>query len=100
MSSILAILCVLVNSIPRWGVWDGNVFCKLQALSFVLMGIGAINRGKSKQERIIWDWCVLLSINNLIDELFDVAGNVSMFEIVFAIAVTVWTGYRLKKQCH
>jgi len=99
MSSVLAILCVLANTIPRWGVVDGDIFCKWQALSFVLMGVGAINRGKSKQERIIWDWCVLLSINNLIDELFGVASEVSLFEIMFAIAVTVWTGYRIK-QCH
>ncbi len=99
MKSIALIIgFVAVNTVPRWvhGI-DGDIFCMLQALSYVLLCIAALMKKESKRERIVWDWACLLAINNFIDEAYRVAQKTNEFEVFFAIAVTLWTAYRLTK---
>lgn len=100
-SSLLAVLFVVTNTLPRWiHPVGGDVFCKWQSLSLVFMALGAILRGKDKIERTIWDWTFLLTINNMLDEVFGVAEKTSIWELLFATLITVWTVYRIHKQCH
>lgn len=97
-SIALVILFVAANTIPRWvhGI-DGNLFCMWQAISYVLLCFAAHQKKDSKEERIMWDWACMLSINNVIDEIYRVAEKTNEFEILFAIAITAWTIYRLLK---
>lgn len=95
-SIVLILIAVATNTIPRWirGI-DGDVFCVWQAVSFVFMGLAAQIKGNTKQERIMFDWCVLFAINNAIDEMYRVALKTNVFEVSFAIAITAWTVIRL-----
>ncbi len=97
-SVILILLAVATNTIPRCiPNIDGDTFCKWQAISFVLLGLAALTKKDSKVERIMFDWCVLFAINNTIDEIYRVALKTNAFEVFFALAVTLWTAYRLIK---
>jgi len=95
-SIALVILFVAANTVPRWvnGI-SGDVFCMWQALSYVLLCFAAQLKQDSKDERIMWDWACLLSINNAIDEMYRVALKTNVFEVSFAIAITAWTVIRL-----
>lgn len=95
-SIALVILFVAANTVPRWvnGI-SGDVFCMWQALSYVLLCFAAQLKKDSKEERIMWDWACLLSINNAIDEIYRVAEKTNNFEVSFAIAIIVWTVIRL-----
>jgi hypothetical protein len=98
MAILALILYVLANTIPRWieGI-NGDVFCKWQALSYLFLVIsGNINK-RSKYEKIAFTWAILLTVNNAFDELFGNPYKVSIFEISFAILVTVWTVIRCRK---
>lgn len=100
MYSIIAlILYVLTNTIPRWveGI-NGDVFCKWQALSYLFLVIaGSKNKG-SKYEKIAFAWAILLTINNAFDEWLGNPYKVSIFEISFAILITLWTILRCHKE--
>jgi len=95
-SIALVILFVAANTVPRWvhGI-SGDLFCMWQALSYVLLCFAAQLKQDSKEERIMWDWACLLSINNAIDEIYRVAEKTNNFEVSFAIAITTWTVIRL-----
>lgn len=100
VSSIMAVLYVITNTLPRWvHPISGDVFCKWQSVSLVFMALGAALRNTGKVERIVWDWALLLSVNNMLDEVFGIAEQTSVWELLFATSITVWTVYRLKKQC-
>lgn len=89
---------IAINTVPRWipGI-DGDLFTFWQSVSFVTMGIAMWFPMNTKTDRIVRDWCILLAINNAIDEYYRVAQKTNEFEIIFAIAVTTWTAYRLTK---
>jgi len=100
-SLILAVISIITGTLPRWiHPISGDSFCKYQSAAFVFMALGAILRGKDKIERTIWDWTFLLTINNMLDEVVGIAEKTSIWELLFATLITVWTVYRLRKQCH
>ena len=94
----LILATAATNTVPRHipGI-DGDKFCAWQAVSFVLMGLAMRFPMNTKTDKIVRDWCILLAINNAIDEYYRVAQKTNEFEIIFAIAVTIWTAYRLTK---
>lgn len=99
MYSIIAlILYVSANTIPRWieGI-NGDVFCKWQALSYLFLVISGSKNKQSKYEKIAFTWAILLTLNNAFDEIFGNPYKVSIFEISFAILVTVWSMLRCRK---
>lgn len=93
------ISAILANMLPRYMTDNGDVFTKWQAVSFALMAAGTIWYGRTKYDRAILDFTILLAINNVIDETLGNPYKVSKFELIYAISVLLWTIYRLK-ECH
>lgn len=94
------ITCVGVNILPGWlphipSSDYGDFFCKMQALSFVIMGIGARSKKNNRYVLIMWDWCVGLAFNNLYDEWWGDPYKLGKIEIVIAVLITLWTLIRL-----
>ena len=97
---VMAFLCIAANTIPRWmgSNISGDAFCKWQSISFVLLGLACFDAFKNRTTQIVFDYVTLLAINNAIDEVTGNATKLNEGELGFAIAVTVWTLWRLKKQ--
>lgn len=95
---VFILATIAINTVPRWipGI-DGDLFTFWQSVSFVTMGVAMWFPMNTKTDKIVRDWCILLAINNAIDEYYRVAQKTNEFEIIFAIAVTIWTAYRLTK---
>jgi len=91
----LIITAIAANTVPRWiaGI-DGNKFCKYQAASFLLLSIAAMGM-KGKIMTILWQWTILLAINNLYDEVFGDPFHCGKLEISFAVSVTLLTIIRI-----
>ncbi len=95
MNIALYILAILTNTLPRWyHPITGDMFCQWQALSFVFLAIATT---KTKTDTIIRDFVFLLSVGNLIDEVFGTAKTNSTGEYLFAALLFLWTIYRLTK---
>lgn len=102
MRVIALIVCgILANTLPRWwfamyGSTEG-AFMKYQALSYVLLTLAGAFSTTNKRDRIWWDYCVVLAINNLVDELREHAEQIDGIEVLFAISATAWLIYKLIK---
>lgn len=96
------ITCVTVNTIPRWlphipSVEYGNFFCKMQALSFLLMTLGARSIKNNRYVIILWEWATWLAFNNFFDEALGNPLSFSWVEKTFGCFITLWTIYRIIK---
>lgn len=99
ISIVFILLGIVVNTVPRWVFnIDGNTFCQYQALSFVLIAIAALSTNReNKLERILWEYTIGLTLNNLYDEVFGDPLHIGYIEITVAILFTLCTLYRIKR---
>jgi hypothetical protein len=84
------------NAIPRW-VGSNEWYYKGQALSILIWVVAARIKRVDKIVSYLWDWTILLAINNTIDEFWgdpEVLGNL---EITISILSTLWTLYKIIK---
>lgn len=50
-----------------------------------------------KRSKIIWEWASGLAISNVYDEIYGDPTIMNLWEVLFAITITLCTLYRLKK---
>lgn len=93
---LLIMTATAANTIPRWSeshAW----YYEGQAVSILLWLFAARNKTKHAVINLFWEWCILLAINNVIDELFGDPKEVSVVEVSVSIIITLWTLYKITK---
>jgi hypothetical protein len=69
----------------------------MQALSFLLMAIGANSRKNNQYVIILWTWVGWLAFNNFFDEALGNPYNFDAIEKTFGVLITLWTVFRIIK---
>ena len=93
----MLVACIVTNTYPRW-VHPITIddYCKWQALSFVFLAIAALTKGNSNIGRIAFQYVVLLAGGNAMDEIFGIATETSIYELIWATIVTLWMIYKVR----
>ena len=99
MYSILMILAILVNTLPRFihGIylWDKrSIYYVGQALSFVLVILAQKVKKNTEVNKAIYRITLWVAMSNLIDELFFDPVSFGANEIWFAIFIIIMSVYK------
>lgn len=101
---ICILISVTVNIIPRWIThiasydFGDKFFCRMRALSFVIIAIGACSRNNNRYVIILWQWVVGLAFNNYYDEQWGDPYTVGWVELTIVILIILWNIMRSLKQ--
>ena len=87
------ILGILYNTIPRF-IGHPELYYNGQAISFTLILIAGYYNTRDRKTQILFVATILLSINNLWDELIGTALELNLREIFFDICIGAWAGLK------
>lgn len=90
------ILAMAFNAIPRW-VQSNEWYYKGQAISILLWVVCARVKREDTIVAYLWDWTILLAVNNTVDEFWGDPETVGNLEITISILITLWTLYKIIK---
>lgn len=94
--NITILLAIICNCAVRWQP-DETIYFIGQAVTFLMIGIAGRWSSKSKYTIVTWDLFILMTINNLIDEVIFDPVNFGVNEILFGLIAITITIKRLVK---